>query len=262
MKRTQIADFHGHGWLFRTVFKRNRQGDMLDAKGNVVKEVDGKKCRKRLPSATRTITNSKRFDEGRRTRSSQRHSSRKGMHCADCHFSQDAHGNGNLYNEPRAAIEIGCIDCHGTIQNRAKLTTSGPAAGQGLFNGKVVNRAAGRDLTKRQASGDDIDTYYALDAKGKHVSIFQRGPLTKIDPATKKEVQIKEGQIVQNSVVEPGMWWRVKQTIDTVTPKNADGTDNPDYNQKSAYAKTIRTDNQTWGDVPKDEKNSPTKTAT
>jgi len=31
------------------------------------------------------------------------------MQCVDCHFRQDAHGNGILYNEPRAAIEIGCI---------------------------------------------------------------------------------------------------------------------------------------------------------
>ncbi len=38
------------------------------------------------------------------------------MHCVDCHFRQDAHGDGNLYNEPRAAIEITCEDCHGTIR--------------------------------------------------------------------------------------------------------------------------------------------------
>jgi hypothetical protein len=56
----------------------------------------------------------------------------KGMHCVDCHFRQDAHGNGVLYNEPRAAIEIDCIDCHGTIKEPAKLTASGPAAGLNL----------------------------------------------------------------------------------------------------------------------------------
>ncbi|MFN2455976.1 MAG: hypothetical protein ABR577_17350 [Pyrinomonadaceae bacterium] len=255
LKRTQLADFHGHGWLFRTVFKRNRNGEFLDAKGKVMPQPDGKTMRE--AAAFRDSDNhelkNESIKDGMPVHLKDIHLE-KGMHCADCHFSQDTHGNGNLYNEPRAAIEIGCIDCHGTIQKRATLMTSGPAAGQGLFNGKIINRTAGRDLTKRQASGDEIDTYYALDAKGKHISIFQRGPLTKIDPTTKKEVQIKEGQIVQNSVVEPGMWWRVKQTIDSVTPKNPDGTDNPDYNQKSAYAKTIRTDNQTWGDVPKDEK--------
>jgi hypothetical protein len=53
---------------------------------------------------------------------------------------------------------------------------------------------------------------------------------------------------VQNSIVEPGKWWRVKQTVDSIDPKS------PDYNELSRYAKTIRPDNQTWGDVPaKDE---------
>ena len=39
---------------------------------------------------------------------------RKGMHCVDCHFVQDMHGNGRLHGEVRAACEIQCIDCHGT----------------------------------------------------------------------------------------------------------------------------------------------------
>ena len=50
----------------------------------------------------------------------------KGMHCIDCHFEQDNHGNGKLYGEPRAAIELDCVDCHGTIEQRATLITSGP----------------------------------------------------------------------------------------------------------------------------------------
>ena len=29
----------------------------------------------------------------------------KGMHCVDCHFQQDNHGNTMLYNEVRAACE-------------------------------------------------------------------------------------------------------------------------------------------------------------
>ena len=37
----------------------------------------------------------------------------KGMHCIDCHFEQDSHGNGKLYVEARGAVEIDCIDCHG-----------------------------------------------------------------------------------------------------------------------------------------------------
>ena len=43
----------------------------------------------------------------------------KGMHCVDCHFIQDVHGNTKLYGEVRAAIEIQCIDCHGTARRAA-----------------------------------------------------------------------------------------------------------------------------------------------
>jgi len=53
------------------------------------------------------------------------------MQCNDCHFSQDNHGNGKIYGEPRAAIEIDCVDCHGTIRKKATLVTSGPAAPEG-----------------------------------------------------------------------------------------------------------------------------------
>src|SRR5580693_2390756 len=54
-----------------------------------------------------------------------------GMQCNDCHFAQDNHGNGKVYGEPRAAVEIDCIDCHGTIRNKTTLITSGPAAPRG-----------------------------------------------------------------------------------------------------------------------------------
>ena len=43
----------------------------------------------------------------------------KGMHCSDCHFKQDVHGNGKVYGETRAAIEITCVDCHGSINAKA-----------------------------------------------------------------------------------------------------------------------------------------------
>src|SRR2546426_2173837 len=53
------------------------------------------------------------------------------MQCTDCHFGQDNHGNGKIYGEPRAAVEIDCVDCHGTIGARASLVASGPAAPAG-----------------------------------------------------------------------------------------------------------------------------------
>ena len=36
LKNTQFADFHGHGWIFRAVFKRDRKGNLLDAEGKAV----------------------------------------------------------------------------------------------------------------------------------------------------------------------------------------------------------------------------------
>ena len=34
LKTTQFADFHSHGWLFRAVYARDRQGNLLDARGS------------------------------------------------------------------------------------------------------------------------------------------------------------------------------------------------------------------------------------
>ncbi len=33
LKHTQFADFHGHGWVFRAVFKKDRSGQLLDWRG-------------------------------------------------------------------------------------------------------------------------------------------------------------------------------------------------------------------------------------
>ena len=56
----------------------------------------------------------------------------KGMHCVDCHFEQDNHGNGKLYGETRNAVEIDCVDCHGTLDQRATLHDERPGgAGAG-----------------------------------------------------------------------------------------------------------------------------------
>jgi hypothetical protein len=111
LKTTQFADFHGHGWLFRAVFARDRQGHLLDEKGRTVPPDDPKKFDKAVHLEDIHL--------------------QKGMQCVDCHFEQDSHGGGKLYGEPRAAIELDCVDCHGTISQRATLITSGPAAPAG-----------------------------------------------------------------------------------------------------------------------------------
>jgi len=36
LKDTQFADYHGHGWNFRAIFKRDRDGNLLDKDGKIV----------------------------------------------------------------------------------------------------------------------------------------------------------------------------------------------------------------------------------
>jgi hypothetical protein len=110
-KSTQFADYHGHGWNFMAVFKRDRKGFLLDANDQKVSFDDPDKFRKAVHLRDIHLE--------------------KGMHCADCHFSQDEHGNGQIYAEYGNTIEIECQDCHGTAQNYSNLRTSGPAAPPG-----------------------------------------------------------------------------------------------------------------------------------
>jgi hypothetical protein len=111
LNNTQFADFHSHGWIFRAVYKRDRKGDLLDASSNMISNDDPEKFKKAVHLKDIHLE--------------------KGMHCVDCHFQQDNHGNGNLYGETRNAVEVDCIDCHGSTQGRAALKTSGPAAPAG-----------------------------------------------------------------------------------------------------------------------------------
>ncbi|MCB1612332.1 MAG: hypothetical protein KDI60_11340, partial [Xanthomonadales bacterium] len=46
LKDTQFADYHGHGWNFRAIFKRDRKGNLLDAEGAKVDDADPKKFEK------------------------------------------------------------------------------------------------------------------------------------------------------------------------------------------------------------------------
>jgi hypothetical protein len=111
LKTTQFADFHGHGWVFRAVFNHDRKGNWLDKDGKQIAFDDPDRFGKAVHLADIHLE--------------------KGMQCNDCHFAQDNHGNGKIYGEPRAAVEIDCIDCHGTIRKKATLITSGPAAPEG-----------------------------------------------------------------------------------------------------------------------------------
>jgi hypothetical protein len=124
LKDTQFADYHGHGWNFRAIFKRDRAGDLLDAGGNVVSDSDPQKFQKAVHLASAHVD--------------------VGMQCVDCHFSQDNHGNGYIYGEVGAAVEIGCKDCHGTVKYYPNLHTSGPAALAGGLDLSALRTPDGR----------------------------------------------------------------------------------------------------------------------
>jgi len=120
---TQFADYHGHGWNFRAVFKRDREGNLLDAEGNIVQPDDPERWRREGEGQFVEPG----INPGKTVHLMDIHAE-KGMQCADCHFAQDSHGNGLIYGEVANAIEIGCKDCHGTADALPSLRTSGPAA--------------------------------------------------------------------------------------------------------------------------------------
>ncbi|NBT77474.1 MAG: hypothetical protein EBT04_03260 [Betaproteobacteria bacterium] len=124
LKDTQFADYHGHGWNFRAIFKRNRKGALLDAKGAIVSDDDPEKFKKSVHLSSIHVD--------------------LGMHCVDCHFAQDMHGNGHIYGEVAAAIEIDCADCHGTSKKYPTLRTSGPAARPGGMDMSLLRTQDGR----------------------------------------------------------------------------------------------------------------------
>ncbi|HTD68542.1 MAG TPA: hypothetical protein VK846_18625, partial [Candidatus Limnocylindria bacterium] len=179
LKQTQFADYHGHGWVFRAVFKKDKKGNLQDLQDSIIAHDDPQKFAKAIHLKDIHLA--------------------KGMQCADCHFDMDVHGNGKLYGEPRAATTIECIDCHGTVDKRPSLLTSGNA-------GQV-------DLNK---------------------SVTPWGP----------RFAWEGKRLFQRSTMSPDVRWEVPQTRDTIDPVS------PNYNPKSRYAKTLRRDGQTWGDVP------------
>ncbi|MFQ5547786.1 MAG: hypothetical protein ACE5FV_05820 [Woeseia sp.] len=141
LRDTQFADYHGHGWNFRAIQKRDLEGNLLDADGNIVSNDDPDKFKKAVHLSSVHVD--------------------VGMHCADCHFSQDSHGNGHIYGEVASAIEIECKDCHGTAQAYPDLKTSGPAAPPGGSDMRLMRNADGR--RRFEWRGDDLVQRSVLD---------------------------------------------------------------------------------------------------
>ena len=160
LKDTQFADFHSHGWIFRAVYKRDREGYLLDTNGQRISDEDPQKLAKSVHLEDIHLE--------------------KGMHCVDCHFVQDVHGNGKLYGETRNAIEIGCEDCHGTVSHKATLITSGPASAGDLSSNLL---------------------HYTT-------------------PWGQPRFYWRDGRLYQRSNVEQAREWEVVQVLDTITPGN------------------------------------------
>lgn len=224
LKNVQFADSHGHGWVYKNVYKKDRKGNLLDAQNNVVTPEDPDKFKKAVHLQDIHLE--------------------KGMHCSDCHFKQDSHGTGILYNEPRAAVEIGCVDCHGSLKEKANGITSGYAA-MPIDNKNEITQ---RERAKKPLIGRDLTRLQFRATDGKKLSVLQilttdaMARNKKCADENGKPITLVRGDVVQNSIVESGRCWKVTQTADTVTPGNVD------YNEKSAYAKTMQKDNATWGD--------------
>jgi hypothetical protein len=135
------------------------------------------------------------------------------MQCNDCHFAQDNHGDGKIYGEPRAAVEIDCIDCHGTIRQKATLITSGPAAPESRQPGEP----RGRRL-------DALRTPWGL-----------------------RRFEWRGDKLIQRSMSEENKEWEIVQTIDTVTPGNAH------FSEKSFRAKMLGKDGAVLSQMPADD---------
>lgn len=224
MDKAQFADFHSHGWVFRAVFKHDKQGRLVDHRDKPVGPVTPELLQAAVKVPERAKELYRDVEDVRKLLAAEEEFKKsrdglpvhmmdihleKGMHCVDCHFVQDMHGNGRLHMEVRAACEIQCIDCHGTAKERANLKTSGPASYTSSAEG-------GRDLRQMRT------------------------------PFGKPRFEVVGDKVYQNSMVERGVRWEVKQVRDTIDPKHSH------YNEKSRLAKTVRFEGGqlAWGDTP------------
>jgi hypothetical protein len=190
---TQFADFHGHGWVFRGVYNHDRKGNWLDKDGQPIGFDDPQRFQKAVHLADIHLE--------------------KGMQCADCHFAQDNHGNGKIYGEPRAAVEIDCVDCHGTIRQKATLLTSGPAAPDAPRAGEP----RGRRL-------EALRTPYGL-----------------------RRFEWRGDKVFQRSMTDANVEWEIVQTKDTITPGNSH------FSMKSLRAKLMNKDGAAFSQMPADD---------
>ncbi|HMG34381.1 MAG TPA: hypothetical protein VKM94_10620, partial [Blastocatellia bacterium] len=184
LKHTQFADFNGHGWIFRDVFKKDRRGNFLDSDGNIVLDPTADKMKRAVEGTTEDVAN-----KGLPVHLKDIHLE-KGMHCVDCHFRQDNHGDGKLYGEVRNAVEIDCVDCHGTLTRRADPTSSDSWTSAALVRaqaGRLTNpsRITEGDIEAAAKAGNRMVDYRELDSgkdrffKDKDGNLYQRASVSK-----------------------------------------------------------------------------------
>lgn len=213
LDRTQFADYHGHGWNFRAILKRDRRGNLLDADGDmstygtdkahIVNPEDPEKWRKGKEGEFVDVGPD---NPGKTVHMMDIHA-QIGMQCADCHFAQDAHGNGLIMGEVANAVEIGCKDCHGTADAYPTLMTSNLAAPPEGHNLALLRNMDGQRRFE-----------WFRDASGRRV-------------------------LIQRSIIDPKLSWRVSLVKDSVDPKYKgvvdEVTGRPVFNPKAARAKLM-----------------------
>jgi hypothetical protein len=263
LKHTQFADFHGHGWIFRAVFKQDRHGNLLDNDGRIVRNVDAEKMRWAIEyQSTKQVPHP---IEGLPVHLKDIHLE-KGMQCVDCHFKQDAHGDGNLYGETRAAVEVDCVDCHGTVDQPAGIVRYFAAQ-------KAVD-----DLPRRATKKDKDKAAEAVQLALK--SAFTGNAAD--DPRADARLQmirehflprLSKGKVVgitQKSAIDDKNRWDVVQVNDTITttsdwytaavasppvrklhePQPPPKTTTMEHARLARFAHTVRKNGVTWGAAP------------
>ncbi len=207
LEHTQFADYHGHGWNFRAIFKRDRDGNMLDAAGDILRpSEEGDTPEEAAYHDNRWRQRWRRDGEGQFVEPGTNPGesvhmmsihAEVGMQCVDCHFEQDTHGNGLIYGEVANAIEIGCKDCHGTADEYPTLRTSGPAAPPEGHNLALLRNPDGQRRFE-----------WMENEEGRRV-------------------------LIQRSLVDPELQWEMSLVRDSVDPST------PVFNAKAARSKLM-----------------------
>jgi hypothetical protein len=262
LKHTQFADFHGHGWVFRAVFKQDRHGNLLNASGGVVENPDAAALAAGVAVTTEPIP-PPRLDKGKiedlddlkKTIALKQSKAppttapvhlkdihlEKGMQCVDCHFQQDAHGDGHLYGETRNAVLVDCIDCHGSAGEPPRLLKaleSMKKAEDKKNENESLNQLATKAL-RRAFNG--AAAAKLSDEQILHLKSTLREHFTRLESDDEGQGPI----LFQKSALEPKKGWVVKSVADTVLSKPPPlwDTESKEQKKRSAmarYAHSVR----------------------